>query len=295
MTRLFPIRPAFVSCTLHCVSAVINPYWSGIECGRAHFILWTTMGDTRKLEMCSAQLGRTHAATHCGTPPRTITKFCVPFKNGDLPDKKTKNSKNRPKKLMRTFALVHTEEWLDEGATPPTTPNGNRCMERYRHMPGIVGNGNQPHGKLRVGETPSAKAGRNNPQKQRFRDVHPRQLARATPECSPQSFLQIPMLHNQPNNAEKMLWVGRMNLWVHTCIIVSCTRATSLAATSPLKQVDAASNAMCYDCTTKTVGNRRQISAATGAVSLDTSRSWGPEHGRKQNMFGNMKEQPFCD
>ena len=71
----------------------------------------------------------------------------------------------------------------------------------------------------------SASAGRNNPQKQRFRDVHPRQLARATPECSPQSFLQIPMLHNQPNNAEKMLWVGRMNLWVHTCIIVSCTRA----------------------------------------------------------------------
>ena len=30
------------------------------------------------------------ASPHCGTPPRTITKFCVSFKDGDFPETKRK-------------------------------------------------------------------------------------------------------------------------------------------------------------------------------------------------------------
>ena len=140
-------------------------------------------------------------------------KVLCPLQKWRSPRQKTKNSKNRPKKLMRTFALVHTVDWLDEEETHQLHQTGIAAWKGQTYA-WIVGNGNQPHGKLRVGETPSASAGRNNPQKQRFRDVHPRQLVRATLECSPQSFCKSPCYTVNPTalDEEKMLWVGRM--WI---------------------------------------------------------------------------------
>ena len=63
--------------------------------------------------------------------------------------------------------------------------------------------------------------------------------------------------------------------------------ALSPSAASPSRQIVASSSAVCHDCTTKAIGSRRQIAAASGVRSLHPSRPVGSDYGRKRRMLGS--------